>query len=49
MFTEDTDASNSSDSGLRNTLQAYTAPSATCITTPAAAISQRLVTLSGMV
>ena len=28
-------------SGMRNTLQAYTAPSAICITTPAAAMTQR--------
>ena len=32
------------DSGMRKTLQAYTAPRATCITTPAAAINHRLVT-----
>ena len=49
MFTDETEASYSSESGLRNTLQAYTAPSATCMTTPAAAISQRLVTFSGMI
>src|SRR5215469_15818095 len=30
-------------SGLRNTLHAYTAPSATCIKKPASAIPQRLV------
>src|SRR5215212_4007554 len=48
-FTEDTDVSNSAESGFRNTLHAYTAPSATCITTPAAAISQRFVTFSGMI
>src|SRR5215212_12063075 len=48
-FTDDTDVSNSAESGFRNTLHAYTAPSATCITTPATAISQRFVTFSGMI
>ena len=35
---------NSCVSGIRKTLQAYTAPSAICMTTPAAAIGQRRVT-----
>ena len=49
MLIDETEASYSSASGLRNTLHAYTAPSATCMTTPAAAISQRFVTFSGMI
>src|SRR5215217_8765007 len=48
MFTEETSVSNSCESGLRNTLHAYTAPSATWIATPAAAINHRLRTRSDM-
>ena len=44
VLTPETDEPYASDSGMRKTLQAYTAPRATCITTPAAAINHRLVT-----
>ena len=39
--TSEIDQPNALVNGMRNTLQAYTAPSAICMTTPAAAITQR--------
>src|SRR5215217_8795693 len=45
-LTDETCVSNSFDKGLRNTLHAYTAPSATWMATPAAAMTQRFPTLA---
>src|SRR5215211_3349663 len=44
MLVAVTEAPYCCDSGSRKTLQAYTAPRATCITTPATAITHRLPT-----
>jgi hypothetical protein len=44
VLTAETEVPYVLDSGMRKTLQVYTEPRATCITTPAATISHLLVT-----